>query len=389
MNDLDYKDYRVIIVDDESGNLESFELCYKKTFNVITCDNATTALEKVKAYDNVACVVSDQRMPDISGIELLAKVKEINPSIQRFIITGYSDISVCIEGINNGLINKYFQKPYDVENLESEIKGAIYTYLKKIENEKLTTLLMEKVSQLVKLKNQGSDEDVNTLINSLVSEVSAFEEFSKIDQLEENNINNKEDINTQNAKASFFSEEVMDLIRTKEDKSYVKILILNPSNYKEIVNFCDMHHETLSNYSLVFEIISSDENIIQASKKCFHECQSKYNLNITVKTKLQQLKDVLNSGLNDLFDIIYVPYLYNHFSTPVAKFITNQLLLGLFVNGKLVFSNYSHACSNTADPQRVVVRTEADINDLLEIADEAPKIIVDNSSNIIFASIKK
>ena len=124
MKELDYKQYRILLVDDELSNLENLIFAFELDFNLITASSAAEALA-VMDKENITVVISDQRMPEMSGVELLARIKNIYPKVVRILITAYSDIEAAIDGVNKGHIYRYIRKDLDMRDIESIIKQAI------------------------------------------------------------------------------------------------------------------------------------------------------------------------------------------------------------------------------------------------------------------------
>lgn len=110
----------LLVVDDEAGIVESLRETFSRHFDIYHSTSAPDALEAFKEH-TPRLVVSDQRMPEMSGIELLRRIKDIDPSTVRVLLTGYSDINVVIEALNEGLIWRYVAKPWDHE----ELKGLL------------------------------------------------------------------------------------------------------------------------------------------------------------------------------------------------------------------------------------------------------------------------
>ncbi len=127
MKDLDYKDYKILLVDDELGNLENLIFAFELDFQLITALGAREALDTL-SRENIAVVMCDQRMPEITGIELLCRIKETYPEIVRILITAYSDIDVAIDAINEGDVYRYIRKDLPMSHIEAIINQAIEYY---------------------------------------------------------------------------------------------------------------------------------------------------------------------------------------------------------------------------------------------------------------------
>lgn len=101
---------RILFVDDEERILRSLALQFRRQYEVITESDPLRALERLKD-ESVQIIVSDQRMPGMSGAELLARSREIAPECLRILLTGYSDLDAAVEALNNGGIFRYLTKP--------------------------------------------------------------------------------------------------------------------------------------------------------------------------------------------------------------------------------------------------------------------------------------
>jgi len=113
----------LLFVDDEPLILQSLEVLFSKNYNVLTCSEPLKALDIVKK-NQVSVVVSDQRMPIMTGVELLREIKEISPYTIRILLTGYSDLQAIIDSVNVGEIFRYINKPWRINKLRETIHFA-------------------------------------------------------------------------------------------------------------------------------------------------------------------------------------------------------------------------------------------------------------------------
>ena len=123
---------KILYVDDEENNLISFRANFRKDYHVLTAISAQDAfsiLEKEPAQ----IIISDQRMPNTTGVEFLEQALKLYPDSIRLLITAYSDIELVIEAINRGQITKYIQKPWDFEKLSLAIDHCVTLYKTQIE----------------------------------------------------------------------------------------------------------------------------------------------------------------------------------------------------------------------------------------------------------------
>jgi two-component system response regulator PhcR len=114
----------VLYVDDERGNRIVFEQSLNTEFNLVTAQNAAEALEMLERHE-VAVIVSDVRMPSMTGEELLRIVKERYPHIIRMVVTAYADVDPILRAINEGLVARYIIKPWIRTELVQVLRWAI------------------------------------------------------------------------------------------------------------------------------------------------------------------------------------------------------------------------------------------------------------------------
>lgn len=119
---------KVLFVDDEESNLLVYEAVCGDDFDVLTATSGTMALELMRVHE-VAVVVSDQRMPQMSGVELLERVHAEFPETVRVLITAYSDAHAAIDAINRGRVRRYLKKPWEPGELKAEVLDGIDRYL--------------------------------------------------------------------------------------------------------------------------------------------------------------------------------------------------------------------------------------------------------------------
>ncbi|MBX7148931.1 response regulator [bacterium] len=115
----------VLIVDDEQGILNSLKRLLRQEH--IEIDTINSPLEALKMVEkkNYTLVISDQRMPEMEGAELLEKIKEISPQSVRILLTGYTDIKAAMDSVNKGGIYRFLTKPWNDDSLKSEVRAAL------------------------------------------------------------------------------------------------------------------------------------------------------------------------------------------------------------------------------------------------------------------------
>jgi signal transduction histidine kinase len=116
----------VLYVDDEMINLRVFEANFRTRFNVVTAQSAAEALEVLsQRAAQVAVLISDQRMPGMSGVELLERARDAFPDVRRMLITAYSDMQAVMDAVNRGQVVRYFVKPWVKDDLAAALEDAI------------------------------------------------------------------------------------------------------------------------------------------------------------------------------------------------------------------------------------------------------------------------
>jgi two-component system probable response regulator PhcQ len=141
-----YKRYKVIYVDDEALSLKYFARNLEGTFDILTAKNAAEGLRLVEEHgDQVGIIVTDQRMPEGTGVAFLEKARALQPRTIRILATAYSDLDAIIQAVNNGSIYKYVTKPFDYAGLEITLKRAMEFFI--LQNER-DQLLREKMGSI-------------------------------------------------------------------------------------------------------------------------------------------------------------------------------------------------------------------------------------------------
>ena len=119
---------KLLVVDDEPDNLDLLYRTFHRDYKVLRAESGPGALEILACEENIAVIISDQRMPLMSGTELLSLTATQYPDIIRIILTGYTDIEDLVEAINTGKVFKYVTKPWNAEELKSVVRQALDTY---------------------------------------------------------------------------------------------------------------------------------------------------------------------------------------------------------------------------------------------------------------------
>lgn len=122
------KKYKVLYVDDEIINLESFQLAFvfNKNFDVLTASSGFDGLQLLHdSQTKVDLVISDMKMPEMDGLSFIKRIKEFNRSIPCLILSGYSETNEAVDALNAGIIIDYIMKPFDMQELEDRLLKSV------------------------------------------------------------------------------------------------------------------------------------------------------------------------------------------------------------------------------------------------------------------------
>ena len=136
----------VLYVDDEEHNLTSFKAAFRPYYTVHTAISAREGL-RVLREQPIEVIVTDQRMPEMTGVQFLEAVIPEYPDAIRMVLTGFSDVEAIIKAINSGRVYRYITKPWDENELKMTIDGAIEFYNLQRLNRELVGQLQEKVQE--------------------------------------------------------------------------------------------------------------------------------------------------------------------------------------------------------------------------------------------------
>lgn len=117
----------ILYVDDEENNLISFKATFRLKHNILIASSAVAAM-KILETRPIEIIITDQRMPNMTGIEFLEKVIEKYPEPVRILLTGYADMNAVIDAVNKGKIFHYLSKPWSEQELDETIKKAFEFY---------------------------------------------------------------------------------------------------------------------------------------------------------------------------------------------------------------------------------------------------------------------
>ena len=144
----------VLYVDDEVHNLTSFKASFRRSFNVFIAESAEEGM-KILDKENIHVILSDQRMPKMTGIEFFEAITATHRNPISILITGYTDINAVIDAINRGQVYKYLTKPWNEDDVKIYVNKAYEVYRLRKENIQLTNKLLDVNEKLEFLARQS------------------------------------------------------------------------------------------------------------------------------------------------------------------------------------------------------------------------------------------
>ncbi len=155
----------VLYVDDVPMNLKLFEATFRNDFDLILTEYPKEVLNILKEKD-VQVLVSDQRMPEMTGTELLSIVAEEYPNIRRYLLTAFTDTETVIEAVNRGRIHGYIKKPIQAEEIRQSIRGSMEVYHLTKKNQQILEEL-ERVNEELRNMDGLKSEIINSISNEI------------------------------------------------------------------------------------------------------------------------------------------------------------------------------------------------------------------------------
>jgi response regulator RpfG family c-di-GMP phosphodiesterase len=145
---------KILYVDDEENNLQAFKATFRRDFKIFLAISAKEG-EEILSKEEIDIIITDQRMPEKTGVEFLESIIPLFPKPIRLLLTGYTDIQAVIDAINKGQVYHYLTKPWEEDYLRTVIKNAFEVYSLRRENERLTQALLKANEQLEFLLRQN------------------------------------------------------------------------------------------------------------------------------------------------------------------------------------------------------------------------------------------
>ncbi|PKN51069.1 MAG: two-component system response regulator [Deltaproteobacteria bacterium HGW-Deltaproteobacteria-13] len=180
---LKYK-HSILIVDDEDSILNAFKrMLADEEYDVHTVNNGLEGLYNLRTTKNpYSLIISDQRMPEMSGVQFFAQAKDLFPDAVRILLTGYADSGAIIDAINKGGVHLYFTKPWREEEVLLHIKQSLSKVEILAENKRLIELIKTKNKELMEL-NKTLEKKAHDRTNDLLAQTEKLKDSYKRSQL--------------------------------------------------------------------------------------------------------------------------------------------------------------------------------------------------------------
>ncbi|MFH0994893.1 MAG: HD domain-containing phosphohydrolase [Pseudomonadota bacterium] len=170
-------DHFILLVDDEQSITRSLQRLFRKEkYQVLTAASGPEGLNILSGLDNpVSLIISDQRMPGMTGAQFLEKARILAPDAIRFLLTGYSDVKDILDAVNKGEIHRYLTKPWNDDDLLLQVRSALEAYELKAENQRLNALTARQNDELTEL-NQHLERKIRERTLEILMKSQALEE---------------------------------------------------------------------------------------------------------------------------------------------------------------------------------------------------------------------
>lgn len=310
---------KVLYIDDEPNNLVSFKASFRLNYNVVTAISAVEALQKLNENPDIICIISDQRMPDKTGVEFFEEIRLSHPKPVRILLTGFTDIEDVINAVNKGHIFRYIRKPWMDSDITSAIEEAFKYYT--------ATSLLDIQNENLRKAYRELDRFAYSVTHDLKGPIISTRELLKLLRDDPENISKDEVIGLMIEsmdKLDSFVENIFDYYRVNQGELTIKqvdfnqilddqlsihrmaIKLKNIEFSKEIEQKSSFHSDEVKLRIIIYNLIT---NAIKYQKK--ESPNKKVNVNIKVNDGLATIK-ISDTGIgipekyqDKIFDIFY------------------------------------------------------------------------------------
>jgi response regulator RpfG family c-di-GMP phosphodiesterase len=265
---------RILYIDDEKINLVNFTQTFGRDFQIFTAGNGEEALALLAREGEMAAVISDQRMPGLTGVDLLFKVRELHPESVRIVITAYTEVPDLIDAINRGHIYKYIVKPWDNDELGVTLKNAVALYGLTRKNRELTEELIRANGSLEKRVEQRTVEleEANRMLSCTNEQLTTTQQLIQTQSREVEQLNGE--LNTKVVELEEALSKVKILQGLLPICSYCKKIRDDRNYWLELETFMSNHGDILFTHSIC---PGCYDTYVQADLKAFRKSKEAGN----------------------------------------------------------------------------------------------------------------
>ena len=174
-------EHTLLLVDDEKAITKALHRLFRKEgYQILTAESGPEGLETLSRHEiPISMIISDQRMPEMSGAQFLEKAKDICPEAIRYLLTGYSDMEAVIQAVNKGEIQRYLTKPWNDDDLVLQVRQSLEHYELQFENKRLTELTVVQNAKLNEL-NKNLEQKVVERTRQVIEQNKALEKANNM-----------------------------------------------------------------------------------------------------------------------------------------------------------------------------------------------------------------
>lgn len=328
---------KVLYIDDEIANLNSFKASFRRSFDIYTAISAEEGM-KILSEVPIEVLLSDQRMPGKTGVDFFESILDIYPNPIRILVTAYVDKDAIIDSINKGRVYQFVTKPWNDIDLKLTIQNAYQLYLLKEQNKninlKYKRIFSESSDPIIIFDTKGFIIDYNKVAIELLDHVNDKNNYL-FDSIIADKIDAEQILKTieEDGGIKDFECEII----SKNDEKRICLLSVNSitNNYGEIINYQalikDITERSRSNQLLLKKIIETQEFERERISKELHDGIGQSLA--AIHFNLESLKDNYLSK-NDISKELYsLPKLVNETIQDLRRICFNTLPLVLQTYG--------------------------------------------------------
>lgn len=191
MTDDSRSPHHILYVDDEEKALQYFKECFEDEYVIHIANNAATGYELLEKHaGEIGVLITDQRMPGESGVELMERARKLNPNLVRILVTAYAEYQTAVDAVNSGRAFRYLHKPWDPEEIDGVLRQATDYYDALAERDRLLAEKAESIRHMLtadKVAGMGIlAEGLNHHLRNALTVVRAFIDLAPMKLMEEN-----------------------------------------------------------------------------------------------------------------------------------------------------------------------------------------------------------